>query len=427
MRSAFTLLLLILSWSAAPLRAQFHLPTQKEALQKKMDIDSIHISLLTVSPGPETYERFGHTGIRIYSSTDKTDEVFHYGVFNFNAPHFIYRFVKGETDYQLGLVPTGQFLAAQAYRGLAVTEQTLDLETPQKLEILDRLITNYAPQNRTYRYSYLFDNCATRPFRLIDEATAGAITYRENKAYRPTLRDMLKEKTGRNTWLDFGISLVVTGRADCRASFREQMFLPDYLSAAYAQATIGGNDSTSAARPLVSGTRTLVTGDPDVAAEIAYQNLYTSPLFCFWTLFVIVALLSIWQLMSGRNFRIIDTLLLLAAGAAGVLVWFLSLFSEHPAVDENWNCLWLWPTHLIFAFLIWIKKCKKAVDSYFFINFAALLVYLICADFTRQHENAAFIPLIFILGLRAFLLSSPLSEQLRRKLKRNNNLGNPTE
>lgn len=417
MRSVFALLLFIMSWSAAPLRAQFPLRPPKEVLQSKMDIDSIHISLLTVSPGLETYERFGHTGIRIYSRPNRMDAVFHYGVFNFNAPHFIYRFVKGETDYQLGLVDTEQFLAAQAYRGLSVTEQELDLETPQKLEILDRLKTNYIPQNRTYRYSYLFDNCATRPFRLIDEATAGAITYRENEAHQPTLRDMLKEKTGRNTWLDFGISLVVTGRADYRASFREQMFLPDYLSAAYAQATIAGNDSTTAARPLVSNTRTLVEGDPDIAAEIAYQNLYTSPLFCFWALFIVVTLLSIWQLMRGRNFYIIDTLLLLAAGAAGMLVWFLCLFSEHPAVDENWNCLWLWPTHLIFAFLIWIKKCKKAVDSYFFINFAALLVYLICADFTRQHENAAFIPLIFTLGLRAFLLSPSLSERLRRKIK----------
>ncbi|EKC52967.1 hypothetical protein OBE_12828, partial [human gut metagenome] len=31
------------------------------------------------------------------------DWVFNYGMFSFNTPHFIYRFVKGETDYELGV------------------------------------------------------------------------------------------------------------------------------------------------------------------------------------------------------------------------------------------------------------------------------------------------------------------------------------
>lgn len=388
----------------------------RDRLEKTIHADSLHISLLTVAPGIDAYERFGHTAIRAYSRPDSLDIIYHYGVFNFHAPHFIYRFVKGETDYQLGIVPTWLFIREHEMRGLAVLEQELALAPSHKLDILERLTINYQPKNRTYRYNFFFDNCATRPFRLIDNATGEAITYNEANAHRLTLRDMLKEKTGENTWLDFGISLVVTGRADCPASFREQMFLPDYLSDAYAHASIAGNDSTNIRQALVKGSRYLVNGNPEIEQEILRRNLFTSPLFCFWALFVIVALLSVWQIRRGKHFYLIDTLLLLTTGAAGILVWFLTFFSEHPAVDGNWNCLWLWPTHLLFAFLIWIKKYKKAVDFYFFLNFAAILVYLICAPFNRQHVNAAFFPLIFTLALRAFLLSRLLSERFRQKI-----------
>ena len=67
--------------------------------------DSLRISLLTAAPGGQAYELFGHTGIRVRDRHN--DIVFHYGVFDFNAPHFFYRFTKGETDYSIGLPHTG--------------------------------------------------------------------------------------------------------------------------------------------------------------------------------------------------------------------------------------------------------------------------------------------------------------------------------
>ena len=61
--------------------------------------DSARIALLTCSSGPDAYERFGHAGIRIQDLKKKDlDITFHYGVFSFNTPNFVYRFVKGETD-----------------------------------------------------------------------------------------------------------------------------------------------------------------------------------------------------------------------------------------------------------------------------------------------------------------------------------------
>ena len=38
-----------------------------------------------------------------------SDWVFNYGTFSFAQPHFVWRFVKGETDYELGVVPYALF------------------------------------------------------------------------------------------------------------------------------------------------------------------------------------------------------------------------------------------------------------------------------------------------------------------------------
>ena len=130
--------------------------------------DSLRISVLTCTPGPDAYERFGHAALRVLDLRNpQMDVTFHYGVFSFHTPHFIYRFVKGETDYQLGALYTSDFVAEYRERGLGMTEQCLQLDSAQSQSLVERLLINYRPENRTYRYSYFFDNCSTRPYRLL--------------------------------------------------------------------------------------------------------------------------------------------------------------------------------------------------------------------------------------------------------------------
>jgi hypothetical protein len=72
--------------------------------------DSARISLITCSPGPEVYAKFGHTAIRIVDQNPKIDVVFNYGLFSFETSNFYFKFIKGETDYQLGVFETAYFL-----------------------------------------------------------------------------------------------------------------------------------------------------------------------------------------------------------------------------------------------------------------------------------------------------------------------------
>lgn len=89
------------------------------------------VSFLTCSEGPEIYELEGHTAIRVVDPVNGTDYVVNWGIFDFAAPNFVYRFVKGETDYMSGTAPTRYFLSQYARQGRTVTEQRLRLTPGQ--------------------------------------------------------------------------------------------------------------------------------------------------------------------------------------------------------------------------------------------------------------------------------------------------------
>ncbi len=77
--------------------------------QRQLSEES-RISLLSCEPGKDVYARFGHTGIRIYDPVNFMDLTFHYGIFSFDTPFFIAKFVQGATDYVIGVSPTQFFM-----------------------------------------------------------------------------------------------------------------------------------------------------------------------------------------------------------------------------------------------------------------------------------------------------------------------------
>lgn len=98
----------------------------------------LDVSLLTCFPGQEVFELYGHTAIRITDGATM-DRVYNFGLFSFNQPHFIYRFVKGETDYAVGGYPTEYFTPEYAERGSKVVEQRLRLSEQQALWLFNEL------------------------------------------------------------------------------------------------------------------------------------------------------------------------------------------------------------------------------------------------------------------------------------------------
>ena len=133
----FRLLILLLTIGVATC---FATPT-KRYKQWTEDISNTEISVLTCSPGDEIYSIFGHTAVRVYNPNTKVDAVVNYGLFDFNQESFVYRFVKGETDYMCGVENFKSFLYSYAWRGSGVKSTVLDLTDAEKERII-RVLTN---------------------------------------------------------------------------------------------------------------------------------------------------------------------------------------------------------------------------------------------------------------------------------------------
>lgn len=364
--------------------------------QKHTLSNQAQISLLTVSPSDEeVYTVYGHSALRIQDRANQIDLIFNYGLFSFSKPNFIYRFAKGETDYQLGVSYFRDFLIEYEMRGSEVTEQVLALDSIEKVRIWEALLVNYQPQNREYRYNFFYDNCATRPAAIIAQHLSGEIQFSSSEQ-EVSFRDIINDCTRNHPWLTFGCDLALGSPTDQPITPEEKMFLPIYLKEAFQQATVIRNDGSQS--KLVESERLLIEGVTDDSERDTF--LFT-PLLCGWICFLLIAAITWMEWHNRSYYRWLDCLLFFTAGLAGCVLFFLCFISTHPCIWPNWSIVWLHPIHWVGVILFAVKKLRKAADCYHFINFAALMLFLAGWHFIPQHLNMAYIPLIMTLGLRS--------------------------
>ena len=348
----------------------------------------LDVSLLTCFPGQEVFELYGHTAIRITDGA-MMDRVYNFGLFSFNQPHFIYRFVKGETDYAVGGYPTEYFTPEYAGRGSKVVEQRLRLSEQQALWLFNELERLCLPENREYRYNYVLNNCATRPRDLIEQAVGG-LSYPPSEHPDATYRDIMTHYGCNYPWYQFGIDLALGQGIDRPISVRQQMFAPIILMKEMAGATY--KTASGQRVGIVESTSTLVEGSEN--AVLPPTPFLLSPLFICWLAFALIAGATVFGVVRHKQMRWLDTVWFTLTGLTGCLVFFLIFISEHEATSPNWLGFWLNPFCLFPAITIWIKSAKKWVYSYHFLNFALVLILLGAWQALPQTANAAFFPLM---------------------------------
>lgn len=363
------------------------------AAQTKLN-DQAQISLLTAAPSEEeVFTLYGHSAIRVNDPENKIDWVFNYGIFDFNQPNFILRFTLGKTDYILGINQFNDYFIDYQMRGSEVTEQVLNLSATQKQQVWDYLLWNAQPENRTYRYNFFFDNCATRPRDIIEKAAGGEVRYTV-KDEKKTFRDLITQCTRNHSWYTFGCDLVLGAPTDRMASVRDAMFLPAYLKNGVAHATVALPDGKNV--PLVASSHTLIEGTSEAAADTRF-----TPFVAGMLLLLLTVLITGIEWRRQTYFRAVDIILFAVAGLCGCMIFFLWFFSEHPCVNANWNLIWLNPVELVAVALFAVKKGKKAAYCYHFINFATLTLLLIGWKWIPQQMEPAFIPYILTLWTRS--------------------------
>ena len=330
-------------------------------------MDSVEVSLITCSPHEEIYSLYGHSALRWHDlhktgPTAGQNLVFNWGLFNFNKPYFVLRFVFGLTDYELGTINYEYFVPYYRKWGSSVTEQVINLTNDEKRNLQKALAENLKPENKVYRYNYFYDNCSTRPRDIIERSLNGKVEWADREDYKPTFREMVRECNRNHDWSRFGNDILLGLKADFKTDRIEQEFLPMNLMQDMAMAQVYVNGEY---RPLVKEQRDVLP--PGV--QMIEPDWILSP--TEMAIIIVLVALSImfaeWK--QKKCFIWWDVMLMVVEGLIGLLLTVM-IFSQHPTTSINLNILLFNPLPLFF-----IPSVIKGRNTWFKVLAAMIVLY----------------------------------------------------
>lgn len=202
----------------------------------------LRVTLLTYGPGDAVFERFGHVALAVEDTATGESVAYNWGMFDFNQPNFLGRFLTGDTRYWMAGYPTLVFNTAYAERDRRIRAQALALTPLERGAVADYVAWNASEENRYYRYDYYNDNCSTRVRDLLDWALGGALR-RAWTAPHPaglTWRGETARITAGSVPAFAGIQLALGRDADRPITGWEAAFLPEHLADQLAQLRVPG-------------------------------------------------------------------------------------------------------------------------------------------------------------------------------------------
>ena len=352
------------------------------------DSSRIKISLLTCTPGEELYSTFGHSALRVIDSNSVTDHVYNFGTFNFDDAGFYLKFVRGHLRYYVNVEEFQDFKFGYIAENRGITEQDLNFTAAEKIIIHRALIENKKEENKFYMYDFFFDNCTTRLRDIL-------VKYHQPKPLLPavmpttyTFRNAIHQYLDGNNmlWSKFGIDILLGAPTDAVMTISQQQFLPENLMKAV--------DSTKNTE-LISSSKTLY-----VLSESNTKKSFFTPLVLFASVLLVFVLLSLFKDTITQNIlKLLDSFLFFSVGLLGLLLVFMWVGTAHIMTKNNYNLLWAWPMHIVYAFFI--HKSSRGVKTYSML-LCIFLVLLLCSwFFLAQKMNNALLPLIVLMIWRA--------------------------
>jgi len=357
--------------------------------------DDAQISILTCDAGQDLYSSFGHSAFRVQDSANGINWVYNYGTFDFNTSNFYYKFARGKLLYSLSVSTFSDFLFTYELENRWVKEQILKLNPEERNNLFRFLENNRKPENRDYKYDFLFDNCATKLPQILKKVLGNNIKYHgEHLKNHLSFRDLIHQNLLTNSWSSFGIDLALGSVIDREAAAVEYMFLPKYVMLQMQNTTLAEN-------PLVLRERSVLK----YSDKKFNYNFGLSPLFWLLLLLLFTLTISYIDLRNGTRSRWLDFFLFLITGSAGLLIFFLWFLTDHSSTANNFNILWAFPFNIAACYFLLRKdRIPKWMGKYILVLLVLMTITLILWIFQIQQ----FSPLISIvfatLGFRYALL-----------------------
>ncbi len=303
------------------------------------------IGLVTMEPGETYWERFGHNALLIDDGVGEPT-LYNYGMFDFDEPGFLGKFLRGDMEYRLLAQSYSQALGYYARVGRGAGVQWLDLSPEQAESLAAFLAWNARPENAYYRYDYFLDNCSTRVRDALDRVLDGGLKAQLIGRARGLNYRFEALRLGQEPlWLGLGMSLGLGPFAERPLARWDESFVPMRLREALREAR------TEAGTPLVLAEQTLLPhrlGD----AAIAPPRWWPRMLLLGLALAGAIA----WQ--SARRPRALAALaagVWALCGLVGLGLAALWILTSHLAAWGNENLLLFNPLALLLLPLAWAR------------------------------------------------------------------------
>ena len=351
------------------------------------------LSLITCQPGNPMYSKYGHTAIHLLDTVYGIDCIFNYGVFDFREKNFIAKFLTGKSMYQLDVEPAFFFYESCREVGREkIYHQPLNLNYQQKCKIIEALIVNLQPDKRFYPYNFVFNNCATKSFRVIQRTLDDTILAPQFAQREDSFRDLIDYYSGTYTWARFGIDMLFGRDADRIMKPEERLFLPEQLMDYLSEAT------------LATQKTKLVADDAYVGPfEPVNSNPLTSPQLVQTLILLLSLILIVIDRRRAKPTWAFDAILLFILAIMGIVVWFVAFFSSHPLVGHNINILWLNPLMFIPAIMTLFRRGRQLLQSNTskYIFTAYFVITMVIIAFWGQSGPCIILPLALALHVLA--------------------------
>jgi predicted membrane channel-forming protein YqfA (hemolysin III family) len=347
--------------------------------------------LLTCGPGTEAYSIYGHSALRIVIPEKHIDTVYNWGVFDFNAPNFVWKFSTGRLDYMVIGESLKGFLGSYFFEQRYVYSQRINIDAPEVRILIGLINENMKPENAKYRYDFFYDDCTTRIRDLLEKCIGERLKYPpEEKDKIPTFRDMVGKYQNPYPWYKFGVDLIMGSTADKKASSRDRMFLPIDMKEELSKTVVHRSGKMI---PLLQNPVVLV----DFESPVVKKRFLVSPPVVF-TLAIILILILPALTKSRKTIRIIDIIIYSVFSALSVLMIFFNFFTDHQQMRLNLNIIWLNPFIIVCLILLILNK---AGTIWFRIVFYISAGFLVLHFILPQGFNISFFLLAIILLIRS--------------------------
>ena len=372
---------------AAPrVRGQVTLPVPTTVAPPEAQ-GGLEVTLITMGSGAEFFERFGHNALWFHDPRTMEDVAYQWGLFSFNEPNFLMRFLTGDTKYWMGGEDARARIAHEQAQGRPVTLQRLNL-TPEQAEKLRNFVSwNERPENRFYRYAYFTDNCSTRLRDALDGVLGGAIR-RATDSVVTTLsyRRESVRLTDDNPPVQAGIDIALGRPADAPLTRWASFFIPMRLRDALREIRIARPDGTMV--PLVAEEHTLPLPIapklvPEIAATPRLALRYGAIGILLAVLVIVLRVMMLSRRSAAWGLALFGASWSLLSGLLGVILIVAWAATKHV--------FWAWNENLLL-----------------FTPISLLLIILIPASIlSARHERAARMTatVVAALGIIAFLLA----------------------